>query len=109
MTMPTLIRRDNRDFSRRAGNEPGFDPFPQRDLGFDTFCLSRPLLEHVCRRRLGQEPNVELRHRSRVTDVAPSADRRDAVARRQLGQPATPRLVPTDMAGDGNADAVDGD
>jgi 2-polyprenyl-6-methoxyphenol hydroxylase-like FAD-dependent oxidoreductase len=59
--------------------QPGFDPFPQRDLGFDAFCLSRPLLEHVCRRRLGQEPNIELRHRSRVTDVAPSADRRDAV------------------------------
>jgi hypothetical protein len=23
---------------------PGFDPFPQRDLGFDQFGLSRPAL-----------------------------------------------------------------
>ena len=25
--------------------QPGFDPFPQRDLGFDAFFLSRPLLK----------------------------------------------------------------
>src|SRR6202011_3575974 len=28
---------------------PGFDPFPQRDLGLDQFLLSRPALELVCR------------------------------------------------------------
>src|SRR3954454_273222 len=31
---------------------PGFDPFPVRDLGFDSYCLSRPLLEFVIRRCL---------------------------------------------------------
>ena len=40
----------------RAGRDviqerPGFDPFPRRDLGFDVLCLSRPLLETLCRRR----------------------------------------------------------
>ena len=31
---------------------PGFDPFPRRDLGYDNFFMSRPLLEFVCRSRV---------------------------------------------------------
>ena len=47
----------------RAGTEirlerPGFDPFPTRDLGFDIFFMSRPLLEAVTRRRVGDSPNI---------------------------------------------------
>src|SRR5438552_12419804 len=30
---------------------PGYDPFPQRDLGFDAFAMSRPLLEWLVRVR----------------------------------------------------------
>ena len=52
----------------------GFDPFPQRDLGYDMFGLSRPLLEHICRRRVEQESNIELRPCSRVTDLVASPD-----------------------------------
>ena len=29
--------------------QPGFDPFPQRDLGWTNYSMSRPLLEHVVR------------------------------------------------------------
>jgi hypothetical protein len=39
---------------------PGFDSFPQRDLGYDQFALSRPALERVCRYRLEQEPSIEI-------------------------------------------------
>lgn len=53
---------------------PGFDPFPQRDFGYDQFALSRPALERVCRRRVDQEPHIEIRHRSRVTEVIASSD-----------------------------------
>jgi 2-polyprenyl-6-methoxyphenol hydroxylase-like FAD-dependent oxidoreductase len=53
---------------------PGFDPFPQRDLGYDQFALSRPALERVCRRRVEQEPHIEIRHRARVTEVIASPD-----------------------------------
>ena len=53
---------------------PGFDPFPQRDLGYDQFALSRPALERVCRHRVEQEPSIEIRPRARVTDVIASAD-----------------------------------
>jgi 2-polyprenyl-6-methoxyphenol hydroxylase-like FAD-dependent oxidoreductase len=55
---------------------PGFDPFPQRDLGFDQFLLSRPALELVCRRRVEQEPNIEFRPRTRVTELTASSDNR---------------------------------
>ena len=86
--------------------QPGFDPYPQRDLGFDALYLSRPLLEHVCRRRLGQEPNVELRHRSRVTDVAPSADRRQAVTVLYEDDGGTLQSVSADLVVDASGRAV---
>ena len=60
------VRRDTRF------EIPGFDPFPQRDLGFDQFGLSRPALERVCRRRLECEPNIEFRPRTRVTELTAS-------------------------------------
>jgi 2-polyprenyl-6-methoxyphenol hydroxylase-like FAD-dependent oxidoreductase len=53
---------------------PGFDPFPQRDFGYDQFALSRPALERVCRRRVEQEPYIEIRSRARVTEVIASSD-----------------------------------
>lgn len=53
---------------------PGFDPFPIRDLGFDIFCMSRPLLEAVTRKRVRQTPQVEIRERARVTKLVASRD-----------------------------------
>lgn len=57
---------------------PGFDPYPQRDFGIVTFCVSRPLLERICRRRVEREPNIEIKPRSRVTQLVatpPTIDR----------------------------------
>jgi 2-polyprenyl-6-methoxyphenol hydroxylase-like FAD-dependent oxidoreductase len=53
---------------------PGFDPFPNRDLGFDTFYMSRPLLEAVTRRRVQESPNIEIRTRHRATEIVASPD-----------------------------------
>ena len=53
---------------------PGFDPFPTRDLGINVFCMSRPLLEAVTRRRVLQTPNIEICVRSRVTGLVASRD-----------------------------------
>jgi 2-polyprenyl-6-methoxyphenol hydroxylase-like FAD-dependent oxidoreductase len=53
---------------------PGFDPLPQRDLGFAQFGLSRPALERVVRRRVEREPNIEFRPRTRVTELIASPD-----------------------------------
>ncbi|KRQ95699.1 hypothetical protein CQ12_03720 [Bradyrhizobium jicamae] len=63
----------------RAGKDlrferPGFDPFPIRDLGFDIFSMSRPLLEAVTRRRVLQAPNIGICMRSRVTGLVASRD-----------------------------------
>lgn len=56
----------------RAGLEllletPGFDPWPQRDFGFDTLCMTRPLIEFVARRLVQQQHNIEIRSSCRVT------------------------------------------
>ncbi len=53
---------------------PGPEPLPRRDLGFDLLCMSRALIECVCRRSLVKEPNIELCSRSRVTELVSSAD-----------------------------------
>lgn len=60
--------------SHRAGlavltELPGFDPFPQRDLGWDVYSMSRPLIEHVVRQQLEKRRNVELRERCRVAEI----------------------------------------
>ena len=86
--------------------QAGFDPFPQRDLGFDAFFLSRPSLEHVCRRRLEEEPNVELRHRSRVTDVLPSVDRREALTVSYEADDGTSHAISADLVVDASGRAI---
>jgi 2-polyprenyl-6-methoxyphenol hydroxylase-like FAD-dependent oxidoreductase len=64
----------------RVGSEsllemPGFDPFPQRDLGFDYLCMTRPLVEFVARRFVEQQKNISLRSRCRATQLVESPDR----------------------------------
>jgi 2-polyprenyl-6-methoxyphenol hydroxylase-like FAD-dependent oxidoreductase len=63
----------------RVGSEirvefPGFDPFPPRDLDFDTLCMTRPLVEFVVRRGVEQQHNIELQSRCRVTKFLTSPD-----------------------------------
>jgi 2-polyprenyl-6-methoxyphenol hydroxylase-like FAD-dependent oxidoreductase len=48
---------------------PGFDPFPQRDLGWDNYGMSRPLVEYAMRRELLKRPNVSLRDKCRVAQL----------------------------------------
>jgi 2-polyprenyl-6-methoxyphenol hydroxylase-like FAD-dependent oxidoreductase len=65
---------------------PGFDPFPQRDLGFDAFAMSRPLLEWLVRGRVRALPNVELRSDCRVDALLARGDGR-AVEGVRCGRP----------------------
>jgi 2-polyprenyl-6-methoxyphenol hydroxylase-like FAD-dependent oxidoreductase len=55
-------------------------PLPQRDLGQSTFCASRPLLEHVLRRRVQALTNVALQPKCRVTEIQPANRDTAAVA-----------------------------
>ena len=51
---------------------PGYDPFPQRDLGWFSYAVSRPTIEHAVRRRVESRANTTLRQRCRVQEVLAS-------------------------------------
>src|SRR5262245_42506294 len=53
---------------------PGFDPFPQRDLGFDAYAMSRPLVEVTVRRLVQQCTSIEVRTGCQVQELMPSPD-----------------------------------
>ena len=54
---------------------PGYDPFPQRDLGISLYGMTRPLLEFTVRKRLGEYRNVEVRESCRAQKfIAGSGD-----------------------------------
>jgi len=53
---------------------PGHDPFPQRDLGWDSYAMSRAQIEFLARRRVQAMANVEIRPRSRVEHFVPGPD-----------------------------------
>jgi 2-polyprenyl-6-methoxyphenol hydroxylase-like FAD-dependent oxidoreductase len=55
---------------------PDYDPFPQRDLGWLSYALSRPAIERVVRRGMESRANTTLRQRCRVQEVLPTPDGR---------------------------------
>ncbi len=55
---------------------PGFDPFPQRDLGFSSYAQSRPQLELCVRQRVLSYPNIELQTQCRVRHFVARTDGR---------------------------------
>jgi 2-polyprenyl-6-methoxyphenol hydroxylase-like FAD-dependent oxidoreductase len=65
--------RDNAGLDARI-EQPGYDPFPQRDLGLDTYAMSRPLLEHVVRRPTARRNNVSLRTNCSAREIIATAD-----------------------------------
>jgi 2-polyprenyl-6-methoxyphenol hydroxylase-like FAD-dependent oxidoreductase len=52
---------------------PGYDPFPQRDLGWTSYAVSRPTIERTVRRRVESLANATLHQRCRVQEVLVSA------------------------------------
>jgi 2-polyprenyl-6-methoxyphenol hydroxylase-like FAD-dependent oxidoreductase len=53
---------------------PGYDPFPQRDLGLMSYALSRPAIEFAVRRRVRSYANISVRDRCRVSDLLATPD-----------------------------------
>jgi 2-polyprenyl-6-methoxyphenol hydroxylase-like FAD-dependent oxidoreductase len=53
---------------------PGYDPFPQRDLGFFSYAVSRPTIERAVRGRVESRANTTLRQRCRVRELLASPD-----------------------------------
>ena len=54
--------------------QPGYDPFPQRDLGVITYAMSRPLLEHVVRLHALRRNTVRLRANCSAREIIATAD-----------------------------------
>ena len=48
---------------------PGVGPMPQRDLGWQTYAMSRPAIELALRRRVEQLDNVAMRSGCRATSI----------------------------------------
>jgi 2-polyprenyl-6-methoxyphenol hydroxylase-like FAD-dependent oxidoreductase len=53
---------------------PGYDPFPQRDLGWSSYAISRPTLERAVRRRVEGCANTTIREHCRVQQLLASPD-----------------------------------
>jgi 2-polyprenyl-6-methoxyphenol hydroxylase-like FAD-dependent oxidoreductase len=53
---------------------PRFDVFPQRDLGFRTYSLTRPLVERVVREKVTAIGNIEIRERCRAQKLVTTDD-----------------------------------
>ena len=53
---------------------PGYDPFPQRDLGWDAYAVSRAQLEFLVRERVQAVANVEIHPRCRVQEFVARED-----------------------------------
>ena len=85
---------------------PGYDPFPRRDFGYEAISLSRPALERVCRRRLEEAPNVEIRSRARVVELVPSADRGAVAAVRYEDEKEAVHELAADLVVDASGRAV---
>jgi 2-polyprenyl-6-methoxyphenol hydroxylase-like FAD-dependent oxidoreductase len=51
---------------------PGYDPFPQRDLGWFSYAVSRPTIERAVRWRVESRANTTLRQNCRVEELLAS-------------------------------------
>ena len=79
---------------------PGFDPFPQRDLGQHVYGLSRPLFESELRRRTSLLPNVIFRPSCRVREVLGSAGGDSAQGVRFENQDGSAETLAADLVVD---------
>ncbi len=76
---------------------PGFDPFPQRDLGFDAYAMSRPLVELTERRRVQESTSIELRPGCRVQELLHRPDGATVTGVRYNGPDGRTETVDADL------------
>jgi len=76
---------------------PGYDPFPQRDLGILVYSMTRPLLEFSVRKRLCEYCNVEVRERWLAQEFIPTPDGAAIAAVRCQNSDGTIETLPADL------------
>ena len=75
----------------------GYDPFPQRDLGWLYYSMSRPLIELTVRQRVQQHRNVDVRERCRVLELVATADGAAVTALRCENAEGNSETLPADL------------
>jgi 2-polyprenyl-6-methoxyphenol hydroxylase-like FAD-dependent oxidoreductase len=79
---------------------PGYDPFPQRDLGWLSYAVSRPTIERVVRARVESRANIALRQRCRVLEVLASPNGGTITGARYEGGDGTSETIAADLVVD---------
>jgi 2-polyprenyl-6-methoxyphenol hydroxylase-like FAD-dependent oxidoreductase len=79
---------------------PGYDPFPQRDLGWFSYAVSRPTIEHAVRRRVESRANIALRQRCRVQELLASPNGEAVTGVRYQNDDGESETIATDLVVD---------
>ena len=85
---------------------PGYDPFPQRDLGWTGYAMSRPLSEFVVRQRVMKCQNVTIRDGCRVTQLVPTPDGGTIAGIRLQNRSGIEEMLAADLFVDASARGV---
>ncbi len=80
--------------------QPGYDPFPRRDLGLTVYAMSRPLLEHVVRHRAGRIGNVDIREKCNVREIIAAPGGAAATGVQYENADGISEFLPTEMVVD---------
>ena len=84
----------------------GYDPFPQRDLGWDNYSMSRPLAEYVVRKELTKRSNVELKEQCRVNAIVAAASDAAVSGVRVAGRDGEGEVLPADLVVDASGNGA---
>ena len=76
---------------------PGYDPFPQRDLGLSALAVSRPAIDHAARLCLAAVSNVTVRDGHRVLDFVATPDRAGVSGVRAKGDGGSQETLSADL------------
>jgi 2-polyprenyl-6-methoxyphenol hydroxylase-like FAD-dependent oxidoreductase len=76
---------------------PGYDPFPQRDLGLFIYSMSRPLIECTVRKRVAEHSNIALHERCRAQEFMVTSDGAAVIAVRCEHSNGKTQNLPADL------------
>jgi 2-polyprenyl-6-methoxyphenol hydroxylase-like FAD-dependent oxidoreductase len=79
---------------------PGYDPFPQRDLGWSGYAASRAAIERVVRHQVESRANIELRQRCRVQEVLAASNGEVVDGVRHVNANGETETIATDLVVD---------
>jgi hypothetical protein len=85
---------------------PGFDPFPQRDLGWIGYAMSRPLIELTVRQRAKRYKNITIRAQCRARELVPSPDGNAVSAIRFENSDRRSETLPADLVVEARDEAI---